>query len=190
MYERSHGGAQIITIDNASEPEHAKKIREMTERMGGVYIRNRKNNLFAKANNQGYRLASNNVVMFLNSDTMGVAGWVYSVEDDVHDGALYGVSAGTRYVAGKSIPYLEGWCMAATRNTWDKVGLWNEKLPGMYYEDNILCIEALKKKVNLLVCQWQVEHMNNYTTNRTKGTLDKVSENKAEFERMVKEWKK
>ena len=189
MYERSHGRAEIISVDNASRPEHAIKIKEMTERMGGQYLRNRTNNKFAKANKQGYKLASNNIVVFLNNDTMAPSGWVFQVEDDVKDGALYGVSMGVRMIAGKTLPYIEGWCIAATKATWERVGLWHESLSGMYWEDNILSLQAMKVGVKLQATNWQVQHINNYTTNRTPNVLDSVAENQAVFEKMAKEWK-
>jgi GT2 family glycosyltransferase len=188
MYERSHGRAEIITVDNASRPEHAIKIKEMTERMGGQYLHNRTNNKFAKANNQGFKLATNDIVVFLNNDTMAQPGWVFQVEDDVKDGALYGVSIGVRMVAGKTLPYIEGWCIAATKSTWERVGLWYESLNGMYWEDNILSLQAMKAGVKLQATNWQVQHLNNYTTNRTPNVLDSVAENQAVFEKMVYEW--
>ena len=189
LYERSHGRAEIISVDNASRPEHAIKIKEMTQRMGGQYLRNRTNNKFAKANNQGYKLASHDIVVFLNNDTMAPSGWVFQVEDDVKDGALYGVSMGVRMIAGKTLPYIEGWCIAATKATWERVGLWHESLSGMYWEDNILSLQAMKVGVKLQATNWQVQHINNYTTNRTPNVLDSVAENQAVFEKMAKEWK-
>ena len=189
LYERSHGRAEIITVDNASRSEHAIKIKEMTQRMGGQYLRNRTNNKFAKANNQGYKLASHDIVVFLNNDTMAPSGWVFQVEDDVKDGALYGVSMGVRMIAGKTLPYIEGWCIAATKATWERVGLWHESLSGMYWEDNILSLQAMKAGVKLQATNWQVQHINNYTTNRTPNVLDSVAENQAVFEKMAKEWK-
>jgi GT2 family glycosyltransferase len=189
LYERSHGRAEIISVDNASRPEHAIKIKEMTQRMGGQYLRNRTNNKFAKANNQGYKLASHDIVVFLNNDTMAPSGWVFQVEDDVKDGALYGVSMGVRMIAGKTLPYIEGWCIAATKATWERVGLWHESLSGMYWEDNILSLQAMKAGVKLQATNWQVQHINNYTTNRTPNVLDSVAENQAVFEKMAKEWK-
>jgi GT2 family glycosyltransferase len=190
LYERSHGRAEIISVDNASRPEHAIKIKEMTERMGGQYLHNRTNNKFAKANNQGFKLATNDIVVFLNNDTMAQPGWVFQVEDDVKDGALYGVSMGVRMVAGKTLPYIEGWCIAATKSTWGRVGLWYESLNGMYWEDNILSLQAMKAGVKLQATNWQVQHLNNYTTNRTPNVLDNVAENQAIIEKMVYEWQK
>jgi GT2 family glycosyltransferase len=189
LFERSHGRAEIISVDNASLPAHAIKIQQMTQRMGGQYLRNRTNNKFSKANNQGYKLASHNIVVFLNNDTMANSGWVFQVEDDVKDGALYGVSMGVRMAAGKTLPYIEGWCIAATKATWERVGLWYESLSGMYWEDNILSLQAMKAGVRLQATNWQVQHINNYTTNRTPNVLDSVAENQAIFEKMAKEWK-
>lgn len=188
-YERSHKGAQIITIDNASEPQHAQAIKAMTERMGGVYIRNETNRLFAPANNQGYAVAANDVVMFLNSDTSAVPGWVDTIEDEIKDGALYSPSIMARYVDHQPILYAEGWCIAATRRTWGKIGLWPENLPGMYWEDNILSLNALKAGVQLKSAKWPVKHINNYTSRKTIGAYDSAGVNRIEFERMVREWR-
>jgi hypothetical protein len=43
------------------------------------------------------------------------------VADDVKDGALYGPSLNQQLVGGRWLPYLEGWCVAATRGTWERV---------------------------------------------------------------------
>jgi len=189
MYERSHARAEIISIDNASRKEHSVKIRQMTEQMGGKYIRNGVNKKFSKANNQGFKLASHDIVVFLNSDTMSEPGWVFQVEDDVKDGSLYGVSMSINMVAEKSLSYIEGWCVAATKSTWERVGLWYEALSGMYWEDNILSLQAMKAGVHLRTTNWPVQHLRSYTTNRTPNTLDNVADNRAVFEKMVKEWK-
>ena len=91
-------------------------------------------------------------------------------------------------IAGKTLPYIEGWCIAATKSTWERVGLWYESLNGMYWEDNILSLQAMKAGVKLQATNWQVQHLNNYTTNRTPNVLDSVAENQAIFEKMVYEW--
>ena len=188
-YERSHMGAQIITVDNASEPEHAKKIKEMTARMGGTYIKNKTNKFFSKANNQGFKKAKHDIVLFLNNDTRATPGWINQVVRDVKPGGLYGQSSGVRIVGGVPTPYLEGWCIAATKATWETIGLWPDNLPGLYWEDNIVCLNALKHGVKLYQKNWYVEHINNYTSSKTKGAYDHSKTNQETFERMVIEWR-
>ena len=190
IYEPSHGYAEIITIDNASEPQHAARIKQMTERMGGWYIPNKTNEQFARANNRGFKFATKNIIMFLNNDTAASSGWVFQVADDVKDGALYGVSSDDRMIDDKIYPYIEGWCIAATRATWQRVGLWDEQITGMYWEDNLLCLQALKLGIRLETRAWPVKHISNYTTNRTPGALDGAQSNQKRFEELARAWQR
>ena len=187
-YERSHSGAQVIIVDNGSEPEHAEKIKAMVKRMDGVYIRNKDNRFFSKANNQGFKRATSDVVLFLNNDTQSTPNWWKQVERDVKPGGLYGQSTGIRFVTGRSFPYIEGWCIAATKDTWELIGLWPEDLPGLYWEDNILCLQALQSGVHFYAKNWYVQHISNYTSARTKGAYEHSASNQAEFERRAVQW--
>src|SRR6185437_5660676 len=81
----------------------------------GTVIVNATNLGFAAANNQGYAKARGDIIVFLNSDIAGDPVWLKLVADDVQDGALYGPSLNQQLVAGRWLPYLEGWCIAATR---------------------------------------------------------------------------
>jgi glycosyltransferase involved in cell wall biosynthesis len=112
-------GAQVITVDNASEHAIAQQLSAMTTELGGEYIRNNTNVGFAAANNQGYARATGDIVIFLNSDIAAPAGWLNAVAADVQPGALYGPSLAQQLIYGMWLPYLEGWCIAATRETWD-----------------------------------------------------------------------
>ena len=187
-YERSNTGTQVIIVDNGSDSEHAEIIKAMVKRMDGVYIRNKNNHFFAKANNQGYKRAKNDVVLFLNNDTNSTPGWYKQVERDVREGGLYGQSSGMRFVCGRPVPYIEGWCIAATKATWERVGLWDETLPGLYWEDNIICWNAIRKGVTLHAKNWHVQHLSNYTSSKTDGAYEHSASNQAVFERMVYEW--
>ncbi len=61
------------------------------------------------------------MIVFLNSDVAGDARFLRAVAADVKDGGLYGPSVGQQLVAGRWLPYVEGWCIAATRATWEKL---------------------------------------------------------------------
>jgi glycosyltransferase involved in cell wall biosynthesis len=172
-------GAQAITVDNASEHAIAQQLSAMTAELGGEYIRNNTNAGFAAANNQGYARATGDIVIFLNSDIAAPAGWLSAVAADVQPGALYGPSLAQQLIYGMWLPYLEGWCIAATRETWDKIlpsttkplrgststvtryaqGPWNADLfENPYWEDNYLCFEAMDKGVSLIHTAWPVQH--------------------------------
>lgn len=162
-YANAVAGCEVITVDNASAPETAAALAAC----GGVYIRNEHNNGFAGGNNQGYAAATGDIVVFLNSDVAPTGPWLQMVAADVKDGALYGPSLNQQLVAGRWLPYLEGWCLAATRATWDELaivtygapGPWDATAyPGPYWEDNDLCLRALQAGVALVQTAWPIQH--------------------------------
>ena len=186
MYEKHKNGAEVIIIDNGSDLLQAELIEQMVGRLSGVYIRNNENRYFAPANNQGLQVATGEIVLFLNNDVELRAGFLKQVEADVKPGGLYGPSMGNRH--GKD--YIEGWCIAATRDTWDKLGGWPDDLPGMYWEDNILCLKAERLGMTLNKTAWPCWHANAYTT-KTMWTEAVVysAANEAKFiERIQSSW--
>lgn len=120
-YYQAVQGAQVVSVDNACPEATAHALAEMTAHMGGVYLRNEENRGFAAANNQGYAQATGDIIVFLNSDVAPTDPWLAAVAADVKPGSLYGPSLGAQLVAGQHVPYLEGWCVAATRETWERL---------------------------------------------------------------------
>ena len=187
IYERCNAGAQVVIIDNASTEANASLLLLMAERMGGLYIRNETNRLFAHANNQGLEVATGDVIVFLNNDTEAPPGWVDRVAEDVTGEALYGPSLKERDIAGRLVPYIEGWCIAARRETWDMLGGWPTTLPGLYWEDNILCFGARELGIELAQTRWPVWHYNNYTSAKVAGSYDHSEANAKAFAQIVTE---
>jgi hypothetical protein len=108
--------------------------------------------------------------------------------------ALYGPSLQQQLVAGVALPYLEGWCVAATRATWNnllvdrgsglKDGPWDAAAyPGPYWEDNDLCLRALEAGVGLVQTAWPIQHKGG----RTAGSLARWAESFAANERTFTE---
>lgn len=178
-------GAELILIDNGSDPETADALRELPPDRG-VVIRNESNLGFAAANNQGYAAATGDVIVFLNSDVAGDPSWLKLLADDVQDGALYGPSLNQQLVCGLWLPYLEGWCVAATRATWchlalqkdghypidtdPRFGPWDAAAyPGPYWEDNDLSFRALDQDISLTQTAWPIQHKGG----RTAGAIVK-----------------
>jgi cephalosporin hydroxylase len=185
-YFQAVQGAHVVTVDNACPHVTAGALVEMTAHMGGEYIRNEANAGFAAANNQGYAAAKGDIIIFLNSDVAPTGPWLAQVAADVRDGALYGPSLQAQLVAGRHLPYLEGWCIAATEETWlklmtpypgyetgpydiDDMGPWSfgpwdeEAYPGPYWEDNDLCLRALSLGIPLIQTQWSIAHKGGQT---------------------------
>lgn len=186
-YRRNKDGAQVVIVDNASDHEASAAIHRMVVELGGRYVYNPVNRCFAPANNQGFELTSGEIVVFLNSDTETPPGFIEQLERDVKPGALYGPSLQTNNIEGRQLHYIEGYCIAATRDTWRKVGLWNDEYTGLYWEDNDLAWRALHADVKLIRTDWEVIHYSNYTSGRTEGAYNHSAENQARFRATVRE---
>ena len=181
-YRPSVRGAEVIVIDNGSEQAHADIIRGMAEQLEGVYIRNKHNAGFSAANNQGLAVATGDIVVFMNNDVECQTGWLQKVIRDVGAGEIVGPSMLSKH----GVKYLEGYCIAARRDVWQALGGWPEDLPGMYWEDNILCLRAVDAGYTLKqAAGWGVWHFNNYTSRKTPGAYDHSAANERVFLDMI-----
>ena len=200
-YERATQGAELILIDNGSDAPTAEALQALPPERGRV-IRNETNAGFAAANNQGYARATGDIIIFLNSDVAGDPTWLAHVVDDVKDGALYGPALGVQLVYGLRVPYLEGWCIAATRVTWERVGTkigfvnrrshpWDEDAyPGPYWEDNDICLRALELGIELVQTQWPIQHKGGRTAGALINHGATFEQNRATFAaRVAQAWK-
>lgn len=201
-FEAATLGAELILIDNGSDEETAQALASLPPERGMV-IRNEINLGFAAANNQGYARASGDIIVFLNSDVAGDPAWLKLVADDVKDGALYGPSVQRQLVYGIWLPYVEGWCIAATRATWDKLiqlripdtseltqierGPWDAlAYPGPYWEDNDLCFRALEQNISLIPTTWPIQHKGGRSAGPLVKHGDTLERNRATFAARVK----
>jgi GT2 family glycosyltransferase len=188
-YEKVVTGAQVIIIDNASTAAAAADLRDMVERLGGKLIVNRENKWFSQANNQGLLVADADIICFLNSDVKGDNRWLECLSRQVTEGALFGPHMGSKYVAGLELPYIEGWCVAATRRTWDELEGWDAKtFRKPYWEDNDLSFRALKMNLNLTKTDWNIEHKSNCTSNVVPEAKDGSLQNMREFIARVEDY--
>ena len=205
-YKIATEGCELIIVDNASDGATAHGLTDFLQ--PAHYVHNTTNLGFAAANNQGYAKATGAIIMFLNSDVAAAPGWLRAVAADVRDGGLYGPSLSAQLVAGRHIPYIEGWCIAATRGTWEglhtarymdvrkgggrmariltgeRTGPWDANAyPGPYWEDNDLCFRALQAGITLVQTAWQVQHKGG----RTAGPIMRHGESFACNERTFTE---
>ncbi len=197
-YEHATQGTELILIDNGSDLETQVALASLPPERGKV-IRNETNIGFAAANNQGYAQATGDVIIFLNSDIAGDPAWLKLVADDVQDGALYGPSVQRQLVYGLWLPYIEGWCIAATRKTWERLGTstrgygpWDSNAyPGPYWEDNDLCFRAIGQAINLVQTTWPIQHKGGRSAGPLVAHGDTFERNRATFSSRVKPvWEK
>ena len=188
-FEAAVHGAQVIIIDNASDDETRAKLLAMVARLGNgsMYHRNETNEKYAHANNQGLAEATGDIVVFLNSDVRAHGDWLQIVAQ-AKRGGLYSPSASVRYVDGTPLYYLEGYCLYGWRDDFIRIGGWNDTdFPGLYWEDNELCWRAGRAGLSLHQVSLPLEHLSNYTSQRTPGAYADSAGNQAVFEAKVRE---
>lgn len=208
-YEQATLGAELIIVDNGSDEPTATALQSLPPERGRV-LRNETNAGFAGANNQGYAVATGDVIVFLNSDIAGDAAWLQAVAEDVKGGALYGPSLAQQLVGGRWLPYLEGWCIAATRATWEQIridpqrdvdaatrgygvfpsvgwrGPWDAlAYSGPYWEDNDLCFRALQAGIALIQTTWAIQHKGGRTAGALAKHAHSLEANRATFAQRV-----
>jgi GT2 family glycosyltransferase len=186
-YERSVAGAQIVVVDNASVRDHAQLVRDMVQRLGGVYLRNEQNRGFAAANNQGLEHARGDVVLFLNDDIIAAPGFIDTVAVETDDRELVGPSLQRVLVYGIWLPYLEGWCVAGRRSVWNQLGGWDAAAyPDVYWEDTDLCLRATEAGLRLRQREWPIQHKGGQTTQSLLRWGEVYERNRATFAARVK----
>lgn len=185
-YEKAVKGAQVVIVDNGSAPETESALREMVKRLGGTYIRNDSNAGYAKANNQGLRVADGEIVIFLNNDIVAEPGWLDRLRG-IRRGTLYGPSLQGRMIDGIGVPFLEGWCLIGYKADFERIFGWNEDaFPGLYWEDNELCWRAMRAGLNLKEIDLPVHHLSNTTSKTTPGAYTNSEANRLKFFEIVR----
>lgn len=155
-------GVEVVVVDNGSTAKTEALLREMVDRLGGRFIRNEGNRWFAAACNRGLAAASGEVILFLNNDISAPSSaWLADVERDVLEQrkSLLGPSLMSLAVDGQNTWFLEGWCIAASRDVWLRLGGWDEQTFDMsYWEDADLCVRASMLGIKLARTRWAVHH--------------------------------
>jgi O-antigen biosynthesis protein len=156
VFSKLPNDIELITIDNGSTDDTKDYP---------CSIRNETNFGFGYACDQGWEISRGECVMFLNNDIMFSTkklDWLYKYIEDIKDNELVGPTGGFvdpkndfAFVyetddRHKKINYLSGWCITATRNTWENLTLLGNKGPFdhntyfSYYEDTDASFRAAK----------------------------------------------
>jgi len=147
---------EIILIDNNSEK---KEIDILKKRFASrvKIIENKRNFGFARANNQGAKLAQGDYLFFLNSDTTIKQNILEPFRDKLEADKKIGIIAPKLILKnGEEQPYAYGlrkksdiisWVSGAAfiirRELFSQIGGWEERF-FMYFEDVDLCRQVLK----------------------------------------------
>ncbi|HKQ04907.1 MAG TPA: glycosyltransferase [Blastocatellia bacterium] len=161
---------EVIIIDNASSDGTPDYLREAERELPDLrVILNDENLGFAKANNQGLRRATGELLVLLNNDTVVTRGWMTAMIRHLYAERVIGligpvtnaISNEARIEVGyESIGEMPGWaaryvrehdndtfaipmlamfCVAMRREVFDKVGLLDERFGVGMFEDDDYC---------------------------------------------------
>ena len=124
---------------------------------------------FSRACNVGLRAAMCDAVLFLNNDIVHTAsGWLEPIRETLDFGVLVGAQIRTdphAQVDGRTIPYLDGWCLAGMTDDLLRLGGWDEEYEEpSYFGDNDLCLRAKAAGMDLVQVPVALKHLGNYTS--------------------------
>jgi len=171
---------ELIVVDNGSDPwlDFAK-------------VRNPDNQGFSRANNQGLAHATSDVVVFLNNDIEATQqGWLETIVDSVEPMVLVGArirSDPHTIVDSVVYPYIDGYCLAGTRDDLLELGGFDETLEEpAYYSDNLLCLEARARGFTLREAKVGLIHLVGGTANNSPDVNGATRANHQRYQRRVR----
>jgi GT2 family glycosyltransferase len=164
------GRPEIVIIDNGSTDTTTSVLAAFTKKLDLKYIRNDKNVGFGRANNQGAKLATGDILIFLNNDVIISGDYITPIGKHLEQTArsitgaeLLAFDTGWNVFDGKVIPYITGWCLAMTRAAFEELGGFDERyIPGDY-EDIDICYAATQAGYSLQPLQLPLYHLSGQT---------------------------
>jgi len=174
---------ELIVVDNGSDPplEYAAARLDWNEG-------------FSPGCNAGLNMSTADIVVFLNNDVIGTDwGWLRKLVSQVDDGVLVGTSLRWDVhgdVDQHQLPYLDGWCLAATRQDLLEVGGFDESyLEPSYYSDNDLCLRARAAGMTLREIPIGLVHKGGMTAGPVDGpeVQKALNENYRRFQKLARD---
>jgi len=145
----------------------------------------------ASAYNKAASLSSGDVLCVLHNDVLLPQGWNVPLEDAARKGciAFPMVDESHSHCNLRGIVKTEPWqttgsCFMLSRETWEKLGGYDEGFRGFHWEDTDLFTRAHFSGIRLVRCDVTVEHYRGATRTYTK------SEEKENFEQNMECYKK
>lgn len=124
---------EIIVVDNGSDSETQDFLDKIEEHV--TVVRNDKNLFWGPAANRGAHAASkdSNYFIFLHSDVIVLdPRWIehlISVTRTHKGTGMVGVQLSPFKYQGQQIDYVSEWCMLLSRECWENMGNFSEKVP-------------------------------------------------------------
>ena len=130
--------AEIIFIDNGSQPEGQAALAKFCRRHQIKLIRNEENRGYAAANNQGGKIAAGEYLLFFNNDLEILSPLVKLMCHLAGEG----ISGPGPFRSETNESLVEGWALCIKKTTWEAIGKWCEDYGPGYWDDVDLCYRA------------------------------------------------
>ena len=146
---------------------------------------------FTRASNHGLRLATSDIVLFLNNDIYATEeGWLETICDETEPGVLTGAKIrrdAHGAVDGQALPYLDGWCLAGMRDDLLALSGFDEGFEEpAYYSDNDLCLRARAAGMTLREVRVGLVHKLNATAGSEPANREVSVRNYLRFARRAR----
>jgi GT2 family glycosyltransferase len=185
-------GAVYVAVDNGSHDATPSILRNLASSFRDfVTIKNEVNRGFGPANNQGYREVESEVVVFLSNDVEVNGDYLSPILAVARDGLLIGGElidwdSGWNSFDGRVVPYIAGWCVAATRATIECLGGWDERFVPCDYEDVDLSKSAVEAGLVLKPLSLPLRHLSGQSALSLQGGRARITlQNRGLF---MKKW--
>ncbi len=135
---------------------------------------------FSGGHNRGADIAQGETLVFISNDVMPHADYVTRIEETLQPGMLLGPEkiihdTGWNTFDGKTFPYLAGHLIASTRETWDKLGGWDERYFPCDYEDIDLSNTAREQEIILQEIHLPIRHLFGQSAQAIAGGREQIT---------------
>lgn len=167
IHTRSRDVDDVVVVNDASTEAHGLAWWQDSKLLPIRVVSMTQNEGFLRAANRGMQAALGDAIVLISNDVrvhQNLAGVVRStlkLSPKILMGGRYlNQSTGWNDFNGRIFKYMEGWLLAATKQTWEDLGYFDERYSPCDYEDVDLSTTALSKGYDLveLPSMW-TEHL-------------------------------
>lgn len=202
LYRHTRGVEVVLVDDGSTEPDAFTGAMWWVQKspLNVRLHRNDKNLGFGPANNIGAEIASGNILIFTQNDVIVqgdfVGPTVRSLEENPR--ALVGADLqmdetgwNTLPINGKPmiIPYLVGWYLACSADSWRELGGFDERYAPLDYEDIDLSLTAQYNGYDLIRLDLPLKHLFGRTTTKFYGERGRREITNRNREKFIAKWR-